>query len=513
MGSTPNLFGGASAGPDGQTEKSMKKLLIIIPTIVITAAAIIFHDSLLAPLRFTWYSNRAQFHEARKEYDKAIHEYTLAAAIYREDQIMKHLVGVYRRDMKRFGDEPKDAVGPMGGEEKALSIVRRSPENPYAHITLANYYLSRYLLRDARKSFNTAVGINPNVKYSIAASLGRLEFEERRDIPKATKHYEFLCGDNESCVTRHSILIKLYFLGGKSEKKKKLLSSFVEKHQRTRSPGLLEGLGYAHLALGQYSEASSVFLKAIRNRRPSTDTVKGQLTADAHLMLMRAGQIARAQPEMALALIARAMQNDPSLWKDAGRIIDKNNFAPGRAGYPPEFHYVLAKSYGEKGRVDAMARECRFAIEKNPAYFEPVAELEKIYAEMNRPGEIAALRGSAQRHQTTAFTWKNLIGANRGNLYSSGDALITDVKLLSGRVTVNVQARGSQAAGEFPSMAVFVDGIFIGAVPVEKQPKWYSFETSVATGRHIIAIRFPNDLVMGREDRNLFINAIKIGRK
>lgn len=491
----------------------MKKLLFLVPVLIILVVALIFSDTLLLPLRFTYYSNLAQYHEARKQYTKAIREYNTAAAIYRERQILKHLIKVYRKDMAQFSDEIYDAIGRAGSEEKILDIIRRSPENPHTHILLARFYLSRTHYPEARERFEEAVSLNHYVRKSLARHLAALEYYQNRNIPRAIMYLESFCKDNPVAVERNPLLLKLYVLDGRTEDNKLLFSHYVNKHQRTKKVHILESLGYAHLGLGEYSMASSVFQKAIKSHRASTDAMYGLLLADARVMLMKADQIAPARPDDAVRLVARSMRNSPSLWKKAAQILEKHNLFSAHPDNLSEINYVLGNSYLEKRRFSDMTREFRLAAAADPGHFESVAMLERIYKRQGKNRELRKLRDDSLDHQTLNFTPADFTGAPRGYLLWQGSILLNNVKLLSGKVAVNIQARGTTAAGIPPLMALFIDGRHVGTVPVGEKNKWYTFDADVKTGTHLLDIRFPNDAVIDGEDRNLFVNHVKIRRK
>ena len=76
---------------------------------------------------------------------------------------------------------------------------------------------------------------------------------------------------------------------------------------------------------------------------------------------------------------------------------------------------------------------------------------------------------------------------------------------------VVVRAWGSPAAGVWPEMGLMVDGRIAKSVTVgSDEPADYRFELELTAGIHEIAAAFLNDAVIGREDRNLYLDHLTI---
>jgi endo-1,4-beta-xylanase len=76
---------------------------------------------------------------------------------------------------------------------------------------------------------------------------------------------------------------------------------------------------------------------------------------------------------------------------------------------------------------------------------------------------------------------------------------------------VNVRAYGSPAAGEWPEMAIVVDGVSAGTLTVDRKDfRDYAFSVEILEGGTELAVAFMNDLLTATEDRNLYLDRIKI---
>jgi len=97
------------------------------------------------------------------------------------------------------------------------------------------------------------------------------------------------------------------------------------------------------------------------------------------------------------------------------------------------------------------------------------------------------------------------------NLYSNG-RLGDFVRITkAARYEIAVRAHGSPAKGVWPRMALLVDGQTRKAVTVDRKDfTEYSFKVELSAGPHAIAVAFTNDAVIGREDRNLYLDKIEI---
>ena len=74
-----------------------------------------------------------------------------------------------------------------------------------------------------------------------------------------------------------------------------------------------------------------------------------------------------------------------------------------------------------------------------------------------------------------------------------------------------VRAWGTPAVGVWPEMALLVDGRAVKTVTVGgAQRADYRFDVDLAAGIHEIAAAFLNDAVIGKEDRNLYLDRFTI---
>ncbi len=105
-------------------------------------------------------------------------------------------------------------------------------------------------------------------------------------------------------------------------------------------------------------------------------------------------------------------------------------------------------------------------------------------------------------------------GPNQGggwNLWSNGRVGQAVRVSATGEYQIIVRAWGSPAAGVWPEMALLVDGRPVKAVTVgDAQRANYRFDVNLAAGMHEIAAAFLNDAVIGKEDRNLYLDRLTI---
>lgn len=488
----------------------MKRTLAALAAAAAILLLFIFSKPLNAPLRFTWHSNAAQYYEAKGRYKEAIHEYHEAARIYRSTQIRKHLLKVYRKDFKRFEERAEEMRGPAGRKETVDEIIRESPENPQAHILLASWHFSRLELPEAEAAMDRAVKLNPEIADSLALQRVRVEYECRRNISEAMRLLDEMIKGNVRTLDSRSQVIKMYVLGGAAAGKRRELQYYVLKNRKTRNPNRMEALGYAHLGLGEYMYASESFGKALKSRSASTDVFLGLRMAEAGMLLLRAQQIGRIQPDVTRDLASRAVALDPGSWRRAAELVEKYRLLPVPPKMYPGLHYAMARRLAADGRPGAAIGEYRAALAVDPTHMESTAGLIDAYEKLNDKRGADAARKAARRFQTRDIPPAKFLGAARGNLYWSGSIVIGDVRLLSGGVEFQVQARGTPAAGIYPAMGLFLDGKYVGAAEVGRKPLWHRFRTKVETGTHVVEIRFANDAKMGKEDRNLFVTRLKI---
>ena len=105
-------------------------------------------------------------------------------------------------------------------------------------------------------------------------------------------------------------------------------------------------------------------------------------------------------------------------------------------------------------------------------------------------------------------------GPNSGggwNLWSNGRVGQPLRFATGGNYGILVRAWGSSAAGIWPEMALLVDGRAVKTVTVGGvQRANYRFEVNLIAGIHEIAAAFLNDAIIGKEDRNLYLERFTI---
>ena len=97
------------------------------------------------------------------------------------------------------------------------------------------------------------------------------------------------------------------------------------------------------------------------------------------------------------------------------------------------------------------------------------------------------------------------------NLWSNGRVGQPLRFTTAGNYDILVRAWGSPAAGVWPEMALLVDGRSVKTVTVGRSERTdYRFDVELAAGIHEIAAAFLNDAVIGKEDRNLYLERFTI---
>ncbi len=95
------------------------------------------------------------------------------------------------------------------------------------------------------------------------------------------------------------------------------------------------------------------------------------------------------------------------------------------------------------------------------------------------------------------------------NLFSNGQ--VGDFVSLpaGGKYRVVVRAAGSPARGAWPVMVLLLDGQAVGKATVARKDfADYRFSVQAEAGPHRLSVAFVNDAYTGREDRNLYLDAI-----
>jgi len=105
-------------------------------------------------------------------------------------------------------------------------------------------------------------------------------------------------------------------------------------------------------------------------------------------------------------------------------------------------------------------------------------------------------------------------GPNPGggwNLWSNGRVGQSLRFARAGNYGIVVRGWGSPAGGVWPEMALLVDGRAVKTIAVAgAQRADYRFDVDLAVGIHEIAAAFLNDAIIGKEDRNLYLDRFTI---
>ena len=97
------------------------------------------------------------------------------------------------------------------------------------------------------------------------------------------------------------------------------------------------------------------------------------------------------------------------------------------------------------------------------------------------------------------------------NLWSLGRVAQPVRVLKAGSYRIEVRAYGSPAGGVWPEMALVVDGLPVSTLTVARAAGGdYSFTVDLAAGVCEIGVSFLNDVVIGNEDRNLYVDRLTI---
>ena len=128
---------------------------------------------------------------------------------------------------------------------------------------------------------------------------------------------------------------------------------------------------------------------------------------------------------------------------------------------------------------------------------------------------ICCLAGSAcgLTIEAPAAQIKTIGGAADGvwNLWTTGEVGEYLEFAAGGKYTVSVSAYGSPAGGVWPKMSLRMNGATIDSVRVASAKlKVYAFVVTCAKGPAKVVVTFDNDVVIGKEDRNLYLAGIEI---
>jgi endo-1,4-beta-xylanase len=116
-----------------------------------------------------------------------------------------------------------------------------------------------------------------------------------------------------------------------------------------------------------------------------------------------------------------------------------------------------------------------------------------------------------------ALTWSAASASIRqnpdvGHLWANGEVAEYISLPQTGFYEVRVVAAGTPAGGEYPLMALSVDGLARDAVSVTNSTAWeeYAFQAELESGVHTLGVQFLNDAMINGEDRNLFLDSMTV---
>lgn len=97
------------------------------------------------------------------------------------------------------------------------------------------------------------------------------------------------------------------------------------------------------------------------------------------------------------------------------------------------------------------------------------------------------------------------------NIWANGSISTTTASLTAGTKRVSVRALGDPAAGVWPNMKVYVNGVQVMDVAVS-QNVWstYSAAITLPAGSHTIQVQFTNDANVNGDDRNLLVDYARV---
>jgi GH35 family endo-1,4-beta-xylanase len=105
----------------------------------------------------------------------------------------------------------------------------------------------------------------------------------------------------------------------------------------------------------------------------------------------------------------------------------------------------------------------------------------------------------------------NAVPGRGWNIWGNGRVGQSIRVVVTGRYQIVVRACGSPAASIWPEMALLIDGRAVGTVSVGRSERAdYHFDVDLAAGIHEIAVAFLNDAVIGKEDRDLYLDRFTI---
>lgn len=202
------------------------------------------------------------------------------------------------------------------GIARAREVTAARPKVPQGHYVLGDLQLRRGQVPDAIESFRTVVRLDPNMGVAHFA-LGSA-YERAREFDKAAAAYKRAQTLIPSDPRAYNNLAWIYAAQGK--KLDDALTLAQKAHELAASsptlsamvPGILDTLGFAHYARGEYTQAEPILRKA--NELAANDA-----TIHYHLGLTyyRLGQ-----KDQAATWLRRSLQSGGGNLAEASRIRD-----------------------------------------------------------------------------------------------------------------------------------------------------------------------------------------------
>ncbi len=102
------------------------------------------------------------------------------------------------------------------------------------------------------------------------------------------------------------------------------------------------------------------------------------------------------------------------------------------------------------------------------------------------------------------------VKGNGGALYSNG-TMYALIEVPDGKPVIKVTARGAATGRVWPYMIIGIDGEEVGEMFVDSaEAKEHDFSLDTTGGLHVLSVTFVNDLSKNGEDRNLFVENVRV---
>jgi len=222
-------------------------------------------------------------------------------------------------------------------------------------------------------------------------------------------------------------------------------------------------------------------------------------------------EVAAGKHEVSLAFVNDAW--DPEKGEDRNVTLDWLRVGPvppmeaERLLNPPA---LVRLTLGERAGfviLDQVRWDKRPGDERAMRYLSNI--LTNLNCDFRSPVGVLTLDGSAFKPKGDLKLWSSREGVV--SLGTNGTIATTIRFAKSRRYEFALRAEGTQAAGEFPNLALSLDGRKVGDLRL-RRPGWHTLrlEAEVPAGEHEVGLSFTNDLYRPPEDRNVSIGALEI---